>query len=89
MPYPYGIGLTLERIGWGAKVRQIKPLSDEDSNLISSLEFAKNKGFDFVIYRYEKSMKQNDSNQLLNGFKFVKNYQSRCGGLIVFEKTFN
>lgn len=89
MPYPYGIGLALERIGWNPNLKQIKPLSDDDSNLVLSLEFAKKGGFDFMIYRYEKSIKQNDSNQLLNGFKFVKNYQSRCGGLIIFEKTFN
>ena len=89
MPYPYGIGLVLERIGWEAKVRQIKPLTDEDANLTSSLEFAKNIGFDFVIYRYEKAVKLNDSEQSLKGFKFIKDYPSRCGGLILFEKKVN
>lgn len=87
MPYPYGIGLALERICWEAKVRQIKPLSDEETNLTSSLEFAKKEDFDFVIYRYEKPVKLGDSEQFLNGFKFVKDYPSRCGGLILFKKV--
>ncbi|MGB9601331.1 MAG: hypothetical protein ACPMAG_00920 [Limisphaerales bacterium] len=93
MPFPYGVGLILERICWQTQVKQIKPFDEnEQQNLLKTLEYAEKEGFEFIIYRYEKPLANPDVRTMLtanfpNRFELFNQYPSRVGGLVVFRSV--